>query len=333
MRESLRLAASFIARGGRRPGRGSVQKYCGLPVATCLIGVGLLMALAAVPQAHAQSDVEKQTIKQLIEQNQALLAEIEVLRQDVAMLKLEVAKIEKERDDLQQFIDDHDAYGTAFEQYTYFREMMAREARERHLAEVKARREEQRKTLRSRRQQTQAERLAQQSKEDEIRERHSKLRKAGFTLVEDDVYVGQMGYAYKTTKEKTIRYNPFFESYYLDEDEQIEYSEMTVSGSLVHAGEQEYDIGVAIAFFDDQESQIGQTVVKVNGARPGVPYPFTSIVTMAANRPFRTYTAWVLYFDPIPLPEPIELPVTTETDEQTAQDGDDAGTTSADDDG
>lgn len=319
---SSRLSSSAI---GSRIARARQPRFLKMVAPMCLIA---FLAPVLNPSAHAQSESHQQAIRQLIEQNQALLTEIELLKQELAVLKLEVSKIEKQRDDLQQFIDDHETYGTAFEQYTYFRELMAREARERHLEEVKARREEQRKALRERRQQSLAQRQAEQDKVDSIRERHDKLRRAGFSQVDGDVYVGQMGYAFKTTKEKTIRYSPLYETYYLDEDETIDYSEMTLSGSLVQAGEQDYDIGVAIAFFDEQDSQIGQTVVRVNGARPGVPYPFTSTVPMAANRPFKTYTAWVLYYDPIPLPEPAAaVPDSTDNakDSDTVKPDDEAG--------
>lgn len=281
-----------------------------------MLALSIAGALAAAAIAGAQEPVEsppppvevtaKRAIEELIDinaklaaENQRLVAENQRLAAEVARVKLDAARIEKQRDELQNFIRDHEEYAENYEQYTFFREKAEREERARQAAEAQARREAEK----LRQQQEREERLRQRSgaasEEDTVlAKRIDVLRRAGYTRVGDRVFVGEMGYSYRTETREEIRYSPLIDFWYVDRDEEILYNEMTVSGSVIHAGTEERNLSVALAFYDATGAQIGTTTVRVDGAKPGTPYPFTSVVTMAANRPFKRYSAWVLYDDP-----------------------------------
>jgi hypothetical protein len=83
----------------------------------------------------------------------------------------------------------------------------------------------------------------------------------------------------------------------------IDYSRMTISGSVLNAGTETRNIGIAVAFFDDFGNQVGGETILVNNARPDVPYPFTSELKMALNRPFTSSTVYTIHADPIAPPE------------------------------
>ena len=271
-----------------------------------------------------------QAIKELIDinanlaaENQILAAENQRLAAEVARLKLDSTRIAAERDDLAAFIHDHEAYADNYNQYTFFREKAARDERARQAAEAKARRDEEK----VRQQQEREDRLRQRStgsatdNDTVLARRVETLKRAGYTRVGDRVFVGEMGYSYKTETHEQVRYSPIIDFWYVDRDEKILYNEMTVSGSIVHAGDDERNISVALAFFDDSGAQIGTTTVRIDGARPGTPYPFTSVVTMASNRAFKRYSSWVLYDESTAAPpqaiepaQPAAPPVNPPTD-------------------
>ncbi len=254
-----------------------------------------------------------QAIKELIDinanlaaDNQRLAAENQRLMAENARLKLETARITRERDELSDFIHDHETYADNYNQYTFFREKAEREERARQAAEAKARRDEEK----LRQQQEREERVKQRGSansagDDEgLARRVDILKRAGYTRVGDRVFVGEMGYSYKTETQEQVRYSPIIDFWYVDRDEKVLYNELTVSGSIVHAGNEERNISVALAFFDAGGAQIGTTTVRIDGAKPGTPYPFTSVVAMASNRAFKRYSSWVLYDESAVAPPP-----------------------------
>ena len=264
------------------------------------------------------------TIDELIEINRELSAENERLSAEVARLNLELSTLRAAKEDLERFIADFKEYGTAFEQYTFFREKAEREEKARRAAEARARREAERQERLARREQARADDASDEDAADsELEERFDTLRRAGFTRVGETVFVGPMSYVYQTTEHEEIRYSPLIDFWYVDRDEEIDYSELTVSGSLVHAAPDVRNISIAIAFFDRNDAQMGSTTVRVDGARPGIPYPFTSTVKMAGNEAFKRYTSWVLYDDPAPVvaveeePAPTDEPVERDLAPQT----------------
>lgn len=255
-----------------------------------------------------------QAIKELIDinanlaaDNQRLAGENQRLLAENARLKLETARITKERDDLSNFIHDHETYADNYNKYTFFREKAEREEKARQAAEAKARREEEK----LRQQQEREDRLRQRNsasdtgEDDALAKRVDILKRAGYTRVGDRVFVGEMGYSYKTETHEQVRYSPIIDFWYVDRDEKILYNEMTVSGSIVHAGNEERNISVALAFFDAGGAQIGTTTVRIDGAKPGTPYPFTSVVAMASNRAFKRYSSWVLFDESAVAPPPV----------------------------
>lgn len=276
-----------------------------------LLAFGLAASLVAEAAQDPPADKPRvvsadRAIQELIEinaslaaENQRLTAENQRLLGESARLQLELTRVLKERDDLSAFIADHDAYGENYEKYTFFRERSEREERARQAAEAKLRREEER----LRQQQEREERLRQREAgsendaglDDAIKKRLDTLRRAGYTRIGERAFVGNMGYAYRTETREEIRYSPLIDFWYVDRDEKVLYDEMTVSGSVIHAGLEVRNLSVAFAFFDDRGAQIGTTTVRIDAARPGTPYPFTATVTMAGNKPFKRYSAWVLY--------------------------------------
>jgi len=276
---------------------------------------------SAFPQkSDTAYSAKTETLEELIEQNQKLLQELQTLREEIAYLEMELKKVQRERDGLNQFMTDHDTYGTDYEQYIFFKEQAIKTEQARRAAQAKAEREAKRRRmqeLREQRKQDKTVKTQEEKEELEVKKRFDQLRRAGYTQIGDSVFVGQMGYAYNTTKKREIRYSPWLERYYLDEDEDIDYSTLRVSGSIVHAGDGDHNVAIAIAFFDSNDGQIGQTTIQIDGARSGVPYPFTSEITMAANRAFKSYNAWVLYIDPI-----VTLPTGYDNPEDSEQDDD-----------
>ena len=79
----------------------------------------------------------------------------------------------------------------------------------------------------------------------------------------------------------------------------IDFSRLTISGSVLNASDEPRHVGVAITFFDEYGNQVGSEIVQINNARPDVPYPFTSKLEMALDRPFSSSSTYVLYADAI----------------------------------
>ena len=80
---------------------------------------------------------------------------------------------------------------------------------------------------------------------------------------------------------------------------QLDFGKMTISGSVLNAAAGPRNIGLAITFFDENDNQVGSEIVKINNARPDVPYPFTTTLQMALSRPFTSSSTYVLYSDPV----------------------------------
>lgn len=242
----------------------------------------------------------QEVIAELTRINEGLGAQNRAWRADVARLKAELAAERRARQELQRFINDHDILGPAFEQYAIFKEKMNRAENARKAAEVKARREERKRRLQQLREQRQTGRPTDQSAdEDPSKTRLEQARRAGFVRIGAIVLVSEMGTVYKTETEQEVRYSPFLGTYYIDDDEIIDFSKLTLSGSVIHVADGPTNIGIAIAFYNRDGGQIGETTVQIEAARPGVPYPFTSKIDMASDSPFYKYSAWVLYAEPV----------------------------------
>ncbi len=229
----------------------------------------------------------------------ALLDELHRLRLQLAQVRLELDEVRRERDELRQFIQDNEELGQDFEQYRAVREIAEREQRQRELEAARERREVERAERLARVEQMRAIREQQREEAQRVRQ----YRDAGFVALGLDVYVSRVSYHYPTQDHTArLRFEPsigWYHRYYRTDE--IDFSRMTISGAVVNAAEVTRNIGVAIAFFDGNGVQVGQETIQINNARPDVPYPFTSEITMALDRPFSSSTSYVLYADPIDL--------------------------------
>lgn len=266
---------------------------------------------ANIKQSPADQE-ESDPIKMLLKEVDNLHAELLALRKELAQAMLDRNKSQRELDALKQFITDNKQFGQDFTQYKAVRDIAEREARQRRQEESRRQREiEQgqrvvkRKAARALRDQKNAE-----------KNRLNNYRRAGFSPVGLDVFVGKMAfhYASKDTTTYDVEYFPYIGGFYVDRDNRgyrLDYSSMTISGSVINAAAVTRNIGIAITFFDDNGNQVGSETVQINNARPNVPYPFTSKLVMALNRAFGSSTTYVLYADevaedetPVKLPEP-----------------------------
>ncbi len=263
------------------------------------------------PQADATSEKEPEAdpLQLLLDEIQQLHTEILTLRRQVAQAQMASSQAKRELAELRLFIDDHHEFGQDFQQYKAVKAIAEREARGRRQAVVRDQREVQRAEGQTRRLAARAERAQREAQA----RRLADYRRAGFTPLGLDVYVGKMAYYYraKNTTYYDIEYDPFLSGFFVDPEyrrARPDFSSMTISGSVLNAADAVRNVGVAITFFDENGNQVGSETIQINNARPNVPYPFTSTLTMALNRPFSSSTTYVLYADSAegdaPLPDP-----------------------------
>ncbi len=252
------------------------------------------------PQADATSEEEPEAdpLQLLLDEIQQLHAEILTLRRQVAQAQMASSQANRELAELRLFIDDHQEFGQDFQQYKAVKAIAEREAQARRQAVVRDQREAQRAEGQTRRQAARAERAQREAQA----RRLADYRRAGFTPLGLDVYVGKMAYYYRAENRTMydVEYDPFLSGYFVDRDyrrARPDFSSMTISGSVLNAADEVRNLGVAIAFFDENGNQVGSETIQINNARPNVPYPFTSTLTMALNRPFSSSTTYVLYAD------------------------------------
>ena len=230
-------------------------------------------------------------------------AEARLLRTRLADLQVQLASLEARMAEMQDFVLDHDRYGTDFSQYRSVRHLAEQEARRKAALERKARRDLARKQAQdAKAQRDTAAQIASPGKD-----MQTTLRDQNFGLIGQDVWSGRSAYAYAKIDRpgETITWNPspFGGTRVTTESRtEIDWSVMTISGSVVNAAADTRNIGIAFAFFDEYGNQVGAETVVVNNARTGVPYPFTQKLAMAATKPFASSTSWVLFSDPITPP-------------------------------
>lgn len=249
----------------------------------------------------------------LLEEIDALEAEVLALRSELAQAKLETARSRSELLQLQRFIEDHHELGTAFAEYRAIKEITQRETQLRLADAVRQRRE----TRRAERTRRTEEARAQRAIKDAEAQRLARYRRAGLSAVGLDVYVGRMSFFYRSLNRTVydIEYDHLLGIRYLEPSfrSDIDFSSMTISGTVVNGSDRLRNIGVAITFFDENGTQVGGEIIKINNARPDVPYPFTTTLRMALNRPYSSSSSYVLYADQVvderpPVPPTDERP-------------------------
>ncbi|MAB84017.1 MAG: hypothetical protein CMJ24_11390 [Phycisphaerae bacterium] len=223
------------------------------------------------------------------------------LREELARSQADLSIIRKELEELRQFILDHEEFGSDYEEYQRIKKVAERETRRRQAEqrrkEVDAQREEQRKGRNAQQQ--------QRSREELAKIRAEQYQQAGFTPIGLEAFMGRSSYFYapEDSTQPPMIYKPYrIGTAYTSPStgNEIDYTKMTISGSVLSAAADIRNIGVAITFFDEHNNQIGAEIVQIENARPNVPYPFTAQLQMALNRPFASHASYVLYSDPVP---------------------------------
>lgn len=281
-----------------------------IPVRLSLIVLGIVITSLALPTL-AQEETEtrqaspssmQQQVKQLLDEFNRQQIEIEVLRAELAEAQMNASRATRDLADLQKFIEDYQQLGEAYEEYQGVRDIAERETRAREAAKARKRYDEIKAQRRQRYEEARAasnQRRAEQSRLD-------RYRKSGFSPLGLDVYASRISFFY-STKDATktrIDYQSGFGHYLrLYPAYDIDYSKMTVSGSILNASADMRNIGVAITFFDENGNQVGHEIIQVNNARPDVPYPFTSNIDMALNRAFDSSSTYVLFADVVEIEE------------------------------
>ena len=229
------------------------------------------------------------------------VAEVKSLQRELARLNLDYSGLDRELADLRQFILDHDTYGDDFRAYSKMVEDARRkrrteliEERQKRDADRKKQREEARQKLDAARGQKEMERLYDER---------------GFASIGQDVYSGRAAFFYAPRDGEdgtTIQYRPNrlgrLQPVTVARDEELDYSNMTISGNLLNADSNIRSLGVAFTFFDENGNQVGAHIQEIRNARPNVPYPFTRKIDMALNRPFASHSTYVLYADTVTTP-------------------------------
>lgn len=257
----------------------------------------------AEPAATApvvEDDEPLDPISRLFKEIRDLRDELASVRQQLAESRLQATEAQRQLDELRQFIADQQQLGNDFQQYKAIKEIAEREDRRKEAEANRQRRLAEQAERQARAQMARAEKAQHNAFSSKI----AKYRKSGFSPLGLDVYASKMAYYYET-KDATptrIDYVPQLGGHYIrayPPTSEIDYSKMTISGSVLNASDEVRNVGVAITFFDENGNQVGHETVQVNNARPDVPYPFTSKIDMALNRPFASSSTYVLYADPI----------------------------------
>jgi hypothetical protein len=275
-----------------------------------LILGGLVLVLwagptgAAAPMADENEPVKVDKTQAPADPLERLLVEMSRLTEEVSSLRLQLAEArlrseeaERELEELRQFIRDHHELGNDFAQYRTVKAITERESRQRLAEANRQRREADREARRQRAEEIRKQREAEQAEDNRL----DRYRKAGFSPLGLNVFIGRMAYSYNTLERNPVRvdYDPFIGLYYRPGGPlvEIDYSTMTISGSLLNASEEVRNVGIAITFFDENGAQVGGEIVRLSNARPDVPYPFTATLDMALDRPFSSSSTYVLYAD------------------------------------
>jgi len=220
------------------------------------------------------------------------------LRSQLASQTLRAESSERELTEFRQYIADHDDYGEDFSKYEAVKAEAEKEARRKAVEESRQQRDLEKAERAARMQAARAQRAEQNAVTNEIQ----KYRRLGFSPLGLDVFVSKMAFFYesKDRQQRTrIDYDPLIGTYIrpIQTVPDTDYSQMTISGSVLNASDEIRNLGVAVTFFDGNGNQVGHEIVQINNARPDVPYPFTSKIEMALNRQFDSSSTYVLYAD------------------------------------
>ena len=226
--------------------------------------------------------------------------QVRSLRHRIADLEVQMAKTMAQLAEMQSFVLDHDRYGTDYSQYQQVRAQAQHDAQQRAALERQARRQLERQ---HKQQAAKARKDAKEQLGAPGKGLQQTLQTMNFGHIGQDVWRSRAAYHYQVVNSPgetvSFRPSPFGRTRVTEVQKELDWSSMTISGSLLNANKETRNIGIALAFFDEHGNQVGAETIVVNNARPGVPYPFTQTLDMAANKPFASETAWVLFSDAI----------------------------------
>jgi hypothetical protein len=287
-----------------------------------VIGLGLLAPNPPTQETHGTSVVDENTLKRLA--TQSLLAQglsehnlpnelwpvlvdrtTEAFRWRHRFLALEseLKDLRQQADELRRFVEDHEQFGDDFASY---RGVVVET--QRLTSAQQAIKRQQKQFERNRRQEeARAKQKADAAAKKVIKEANQKMAKLGFSPIGNDVFLSKSAYAYpsQTVSDQKVYFQPgpsgeMQPMTSIGSREEIDYTKMTISGSLLNGATITRNIGVAFVFRDQHGNQIGQETVIIENARPDVPYPFTGELVMASDQPFSSMTSWVLFADTAP---------------------------------
>ena len=286
-----------------------------LMMVSLIAGVGAMAQQSppeTPPPASAPTPAEQEVTVQVTVPStltEALLLEIASMkleldeaRQQLARTRLDCDAAQRELAELRQFVADHQRFGNDFQQYQAVKEAALKDAKARESAAARERRAQEKA-------ERDAERAANRSAVDARNaeaNRMGRYKRMGFTALGLDVFTSKMAFYYNTKEEggtgALVDYDTII-GHYLQPgfpgQTVIDYSKMTISGSVLNASDTVRNIGVAITFFDESGNQVGHETIEIKNARPDVPYPFTSKIDMALNRAFDSSSTYVLYADAV----------------------------------
>lgn len=234
----------------------------------------------------------------LLQEIEALNVELADTRAELAQARLDAQSAQRELNELRQFVLDHERFGSDFQQYKAVKDIAERETRARMMEQARA----QRDADKAQRDVKRAAARSQAQQQNAEANRIARYRGLGFTPLGLDVYTSKMAFFYNTKDVgggTRVDYDTLIGSYLrpFPPITEIDYSKMTISGSVLNASSEVRNLGVAVTFFDENGNQVGHETVQIKNARPDVPYPFTSKIDMALNRPFASSSTYVLYAD------------------------------------
>jgi hypothetical protein len=261
-------------------------------------GVLALLLLPAASAGPPPAGVPADSVQWLLGEVDRLTDEVSSLRRQLAASRIEADTARKKATELEQFIEDRHEYADDFAQYRAVKEAAQRDARQRQLAAARERHEQALAARRARAEEIRAER----ARADAEQQRLDRYADAGFADLGLDVFGGRMSFSYALRNQSSawVDYDPIVGLYYRPggPSTRVDYGRMTISGSILNASKTVRNVGIAVTFFDDHGNQVGAETVQINNARPDVPYPFTSTLEMALDRPFTSSSTYVLYADP-----------------------------------
>jgi hypothetical protein len=255
------------------------------------------------PEKPPQPPPPQTLTEALLREIAALHVQLDDVRVELAQARLDAQTAQRELAELRQFVIDHQQFGDDFQLYKGVKDIAEREARQRENEQGRQQREAEKAQREAERSAARAEREQQNALADRV----AGYKRLGFTHLGLDVYASKMAFYYNTKDTGgggvRVDYDTLLGDYLrpFPQFTEVDYSKMTISGSVLNASEVVRNVGVAITFFDENGNQVGHETVQINNARPDVPYPFTSTIEMALNRPFDSSSTYVMYADQVPV--------------------------------